>query len=313
MREQKPVTTEIKPQINEPKTVKPEQKPIILDKKGEITPIKLPPKPIMLAETLPIKRTPPLNNMPKEKPRRGRPPKAMIAPPPERLITEDDQYKAIVSKVATLGHTENLGVKTVNINQFPESVHPVTPIKVQNSSFDPKFIKRSPPIKIRSGVPVNASGRRSPAMLSPTNESPFFPSKSPPMSNSESPSGLQKPMRPDLSQSISARKSINPQMTVNVKSENVIEDEDELEDEDLMDDIEEDEDEEEYSEDEVLEEGEIPKKVAKRMERLEQKLEEKRLERLKMKGQQGQNVMTNNPADVEAKPPSTQPAQPLLR
>lgn len=301
MKEQKLVTTEVKSLTTEPK---PEQKPVVLDKKGEITPIKLPPKPVMLHETLPIKTSPPLNNLPKEKPRRGRPPKAMIAPPPERLITEDDQYKAIVSKVSTLGHSESLGVNSMNINLPQHFPGPVTPIKIQNSSFDPKLIKRSPPIKIRSGVPVNASGRRSPVMHSPTNESPFFPVKSPPLANSESLGPLQKPM-----QSITARKSINPQMNINVKSENVIEDEDDLDDEDLMDDIEEDED-EEYSDDEILEEGEIPKKVAKRMERMEQKLEEKRLERLKMKGQQGQN---NPAAAVEPKPPTNQPAQPLLR
>lgn len=275
--------------------------------------------------------------------RRGRPPKAMIAPPPERLVSEDEKYKAIVSKVSTLGHGDQVEINRSEINlqtpmNFSESFEgknigepQVTPIIMDSSLLDPKFTHRNPPIKIRSGVPVNASGRRSPALASPTNETQFFP-KSPSSGMVQSPPDrsqyslpLQRTMIPLQPQS-----SINPMVSQlsSVKSEAFVneDDGDDLDEEDLIDDVEE---EDEDSEDDVLEEGEIPKKVARRMAREEerqQRLEEKRVtEQLKTTKSSlsgTASLLQVSPGSVQPPTgilseqkhiPTTQPSQPLLR
>ncbi|XP_054265794.1 remodeling and spacing factor 1-like isoform X1 [Macrosteles quadrilineatus] len=268
--------------------------------------------------------------------RRGRPPKAMIAPPPERLISEDEQYKAVVSKVATIGHNmSDISVaKAVNVSDYPqkfsetkdfmEPPQPVTPIKIPNSSFDPKLVKRNPPIKIRSGVPVNA-GVKSPTLGSPTSDMSMFSVKSPNSGSlSSPPDGSQLQMQRNIMplNSTTARKSINVPLT-NVKTE-VRGDEEDLDDEDLMDEIEEEEEEEDEddSEDDVLEEGEIPKKVARRMARMEEKLEKrkmaKQMEKLKSVQTGAVTIQSVSPGAAQPatdqKPtPTTQPTQPLLR
>lgn len=269
--------------------------------------------------------------------RRGRPPKAMIAPPPERLVNEDEKYKAIVSKVSTLGHGDQVDINKTEINlpincsepfeakNVGDTMFQVTPIKMDSNLLDPKFIHRSPPIKIRSGVPVNASGRRSPALVSPTNETQFFP---------KSPSSVMVQSPPDRSQyhlplsrtviPLKPQSSIKPLPShlLNVKPED-FGDGDELDEEDLVDDLEEEDDDSE--EDDVLEEGEIPKKMARRMAREEerqQRLEDKRVAELLQKTKLSQggtaNPVSSHPPPTgvlsEQKPiPTTQPSQPLLR
>uniref|UniRef100_A0A1B6FH68 PHD-type domain-containing protein n=1 Tax=Cuerna arida TaxID=1464854 RepID=A0A1B6FH68_9HEMI len=309
-----------------------------LKPKSDVLPIKSPP----------IKPSPP-KIVNKEKPvgvpgRRGRPPKAMIAPPPERLISEDEQYKAIVSKVPTIEHTTdrtnsevNIAMPGNNINDHADPAHLLTSKKIPNSVIDSKFINRSPPLKIRSGVPVNAVGRKSPTLVSPSSEPSFFPVRSPnsgpigspPETKFQYPLKMQRtlvPFQGGPQQFGSTRKSVNlPQGTIKIESTNE-EELDELDDEDLMDDIEEEEEEDEDdSDDDVLEEGEIPKKVARRMARMEerlQKLEDKKLAKQIKTVQTSVTIQPVSPGSAQTpagntpsdqKPPTTQPTQPLLR
>lgn len=275
--------------------------------------------------------------------RKGRPPKAMIAPPPERLVSEDEKYKAIVSKVSTLGHCDQVEINrseiilqnSMNCSDSFEGKNigepQVTPIIMDSNLLDPKFTHRNPPLKIRSGVPVNSSGRRSPALASPTNESQFFP-KSPSSGMVQSPPDRsqyslppQRTMIPLQPQSL-----INPMVSQlpSVKSEAFVneDDGDDLDEEDLIDDVEE---EDEDSEEDVLEEGEIPKKVARRMAREEerqQRIDEKRIaEQLKTTKSSLSGTASllqvspgsaQPPTGILSDPkhiPTTQPSQPLLR
>ncbi|XP_046673093.1 remodeling and spacing factor 1-like isoform X2 [Homalodisca vitripennis] len=311
----------------------------------------LEPKPksdVLPMKSSPIKPSPP-KIVNKEKPvgvpgRRGRPPKAMIAPPPERLISEDEQYKAIVSKVPTIEHTDktnsevNIAMPGNNINDHTDPAHLLISKKIPNSSIDSKFMNRSPPLKIRSGVPVNAVGRKSPTLVTPSSEPSFFPVRSPnsgpigspPEAKFQYPLKMQRtlvPFQGGPQQFGSTRKSVNlPQG--NIKIENIPNEEelDELDDEDLMDDIEEEEEEDEDdSDDDVLEEGEIPKKVARRMARMEerlQKMEDKKLAKQIKTVQPSVTIQPVSPGSAQTpagntpsdqKPPTTQPTQPLLR
>lgn len=262
---------------------------------------------------------------------------AMIAPPPERLISEDEQYKAIVSKVSTVSHSESDSKfpKPVTYNEhsnssteskdFTEYPHNLAPIKIHNMPLDSKLIKRSPPIKIRSGVPVNAIGRRSP-LGSPTNDVAFFPNKPlnpEPVNSLPKKSLIQTQPQKNLGmiqasaqQFVTTRKSIEPI----IKSEKLTnEDVDTLEEEDYMDDIEEEEDDEEDdSEDDILEEGEIPKKVARRMARMEEKMlrqqEEKKNQTKTVKSVQSAPPLSPGAAQLPTTSASEQkPTQPLLR
>lgn len=251
--------------------------------------------------------------------------KAMIAPPPERLVSEDEQYKAIVSKVPAITQAESSlqesntkSTKPIYISDHSNSSefadigdhpHNLTPITIPpiSSSMDTKFTTRSPPIKIRSGVPVNANARSplgSDVSLIPINTINHEPIKSPPP-QPEKGLGITQAK---VQQFLSTTKHLDPTLKLE-KSRN--EDIDiKEEDEDYLEDIEEEEedDDEDDSEAEFLEEGEIPKKVAKRMARIEEQME-KRARR----NTTDEQAVTANPAISQPPTSSGTEQKPLLR
>lgn len=269
-------------------------------------------------------------------------PKYMIVPPPTPLMQDDSFGSTKISTIPTpvvragsnlksnkftigqpheikkeINESEQFVVNYVNKPQKQLETDERPPTLAISPALESKLANRNPPIKIRLGVPVNA-GRKSPTGVNPNAEH-----------SEKNISGPVSKVSTKPTQSI-----IKPELRRRIISDEEITDDDEEDYDDLLEEEEEEEEDDDVIDEETLEEGEIPRRIAAQMKRVEEqlrKLNERDVKLKDIKTEGGINSQASNPPQGVSNPPpvssgssvtklpdqkppvTSQPTTPLLR